>query len=146
MTFLEHLRLFIIDLWKDKCTLISITYPIIIPVAAFLCFVIYNGSIVLGDKENHTFTFHWAMLSHSLFLYGFISLPYVFPIIRQFKFTFSSFESKIWNRQVLWFSIVYLMSTYALIMGSRSHPFLLADNRHYTFYIWNRFLKYTHFR
>lgn len=32
--------------------------------------------------------------------------------------------------------------TVCLVRYSFSHPFLLADNRHYTFYLWRRFLQY----
>ena len=33
-----------------------------------------------------------------------------------------------------------------LAYGSKDHPFLLADNRHYTFYIWRWFLKKRYIR
>ena len=33
-----------------------------------------------------------------------------------------------------------------LLNGSKDHPFLLADNRHYTFYIWRWFLSKTYVR
>jgi len=33
-----------------------------------------------------------------------------------------------------------LLTFSMLVYGSKSHPFLLADNRHYTFYFWRWFL------
>lgn len=37
--------------------------------------------------------------------------------------------------------ILGLLLTFSmLVYGSKSHPFLLADNRHYTFYLWRWFL------
>jgi alpha-1,2-glucosyltransferase len=35
-----------------------------------------------------------------------------------------------------------LLCSASLLHGSHPHPYLLADNRHYTFYLWNRFLAY----
>jgi hypothetical protein len=42
--------------------------------------------------------------------------------------------------------VLYALTTCCVVFFSYSHPFLISDNRHYTFYIWRRLLSKPHFR
>lgn len=45
------------------------------------------------------------------------------------------------NRRIAWtIAVVFALGTEALRRGTYSHPFLLADNRHASFYVWRWFL------
>jgi len=39
-----------------------------------------------------------------------------------------------------------LATGYLLAHGSQAHPYILADNRHYIFYVWQRVLAYSNYR
>ena len=43
------------------------------------------------------------------------------------------------TRAAAWACAAALLSA-ALVKGSLEHPFLVADNRHYTFYLWRKVL------
>lgn len=108
--------------------------PLLLPVLAFLCFVVWNGSIVVGDHLNHQAASHWAQLAYLLAVTAATSSSaYGFSTLRSFSFALAAHPVAA-GLTVLFIGL--LLNKYTL-----AHPFLLADNRHYTFYIWNRFLK-----
>jgi hypothetical protein len=61
-------------LWEDKFNLLDGIWPLLVPILGFIVFLWQNGSIVLGDKENHKAGIHLAMLAHNLVLIGGLAL------------------------------------------------------------------------
>lgn len=96
----------------------------------FISFVILNGSIVVGDKTAHTATIHLPQLFYFLIFYG------VFGLIYVLNKAVLTFKAMLNNKLV----VVSMLAVFLLIVhfNTIDHPYLLADNRHYTFYIWNR--------
>lgn len=97
---------------------------------SFVTFVYLNGSIVLGDKKAHEATIHIPQMFYFLIFYGIFGLPWV---LNKFKTTFSLiFGDKL---KVIALAVIFLAIVH---FNTVIHPYLLADNRHYTFYVWNR--------
>ncbi len=98
----------------------------------FLVFLVWNGEVALGDRDAHKPTFHPTQV---LYFCGFslaMSAPYCVARFRAFM----NFASR--RYITLFLAIVVacgIVDAYTL-----AHPYLLADNRHYTFYIWRRLL------
>ena len=115
---------------------------LLFPVLLFLGFVLQNGSVVVGDHSNHQVAAHWAQLAYLSAVtaatsgVGFGSALSL-TSLRQFLADCSG--SSGFSRSALLLGsfglIAYIVHKYSL-----AHPFLLADNRHYTFYVWKRFL------
>ncbi|XP_062095641.1 dol-P-Glc:Glc(2)Man(9)GlcNAc(2)-PP-Dol alpha-1,2-glucosyltransferase [Humulus lupulus] len=113
--------------------------PFIIVLVAFVAFVRWNGSVVLGAKEAHAVSLHFAQIMY----FGIFSALVMAPLYFSFGETVNFFQS-IWkNRPHSFFQVIL-----ALIAGfisvhffSIAHPYLLADNRHYTFYLWRKIIK-----
>ncbi|XP_058793684.1 putative Dol-P-Glc:Glc(2)Man(9)GlcNAc(2)-PP-Dol alpha-1,2-glucosyltransferase [Phymastichus coffea] len=106
---------------------------------SFVVFIIYNGGIVVGDRTAHKATIHLTQIFYySLFACAF-SWPYLVPETKSFlRFLCKHF--------VISFCIMCLI---ALIVHYNTlvHPYILADNRHYSFYIWKNFMnKYFFFK
>ena len=112
---------------------------LLIPVIIFVLFVIYNGSIVVGDKENHKPVLHFAMPIHLLAISGLFTLNRLFlRNNKNSKIIVNNSNNKV-NKvsNSLIKKIQFLLShligvsivTSCLYYGSLSHPFLLADNR-----------------
>ncbi|KAJ8703038.1 glucosyltransferase [Pleurotus ostreatus] len=108
--------------------------------AAFGTFVAWNGGIVLGDKSNHIPSLHIPQV------YYFVAFSTAFgwPVLISGEGGILGLLSEVWNR--MFGSVKRIVST-TLIMAAMSvtihyftihHPFLLSDNRHYTFYVWRR--------
>lgn len=97
---------------------------------SFTIFVIWNGGIVVGDKKAHEATIHITQMFYYLIFYGVFGLPWVInKFITTFRLIFG-------NKLIVIILIGIFLAT--VHFNTIVHPYLLADNRHYTFYIWNR--------
>jgi alpha-1,2-glucosyltransferase len=104
--------------------------PLILVVVGFGRFVHINGGVAVGDKNNHQVGFHPMQPCYwQLLLLGFM-WPWLVSPMRVLAFLQ-------WLRCRPCASLACLL---CVLAGAHSftyaHPFLLADNRHYTFYLW----------
>ncbi|XP_011556878.3 putative Dol-P-Glc:Glc(2)Man(9)GlcNAc(2)-PP-Dol alpha-1,2-glucosyltransferase [Plutella xylostella] len=97
---------------------------------SFLIFVYVNGSIVVGDKKAHTATLHLPQMLYFLLFYGVFGLPYVVAKI--------SATLRLMYKNKLYVIVLSAVALLVVHYNTVVHPYLLADNRHYTFYVWNR--------
>lgn len=105
----------------------------------FLLFLVTNGGIVVGDKTAHEASIHIPQL----FYFSLFCLIFAWP---HFVCEVSNFIAYVTNHKKI-FLIVFILCIIAVHFNTIVHPYLLADNRHYTFYIWNRFYgRYLSFR
>ncbi|XP_062560968.1 putative Dol-P-Glc:Glc(2)Man(9)GlcNAc(2)-PP-Dol alpha-1,2-glucosyltransferase [Armigeres subalbatus] len=133
------------DLWKTTNTLIKRPktmmalirrilpqyFGYIINVVGFVLFLILNGSIVIGDKSAHVAKLHVPQIFYfSLFLAAFSSSHVLSALRRVVRFLRNK-----WPLTILCMGLFAA----AIHLNTIVHPYMLADNRHYTFYIWNRF-------
>ncbi|KAL1862797.1 glucosyltransferase [Diaporthe australafricana] len=117
----------------------------------FVAFVLWNGSVVLGDKTNHVATVHLPQMLYIWPLFAFFSAPLLLPFLP-------------WSLQVSaalglsgnapkrpeaatsqnWYHTCLSIASYAFLTAAGLaivhfntiiHPFTLADNRHYMFYV-----------
>ncbi|KAF3934849.1 hypothetical protein ABW19_dt0202049 [Dactylella cylindrospora] len=105
--------------------------------ALFVGFVWYNGSIALGDKSNHVSTFHPVQLLYFP-LFTVLSTPFIFltnPLTLIINTAKSLFGSPIRAATTVTVTAITAVSVHFF---TYTHPFMLADNRHYVFYVWRR--------
>lgn len=98
---------------------------------AFMLYILWNdGAIVLGDKNHHQMALHMAQVGY---FFGF-ALSFGWPV------TLLSVRMR-WTKMHAILSLLLLtIGMLATHYGTIVHPFLLADNRHYTFYVWRRII------
>ncbi|KAF2461700.1 DIE2/ALG10 family-domain-containing protein [Lineolata rhizophorae] len=135
----------IVALRKLPAVLRSIIAPSIV-LAAFGAFVVWNGGVVLGDKSNHVATIH---LPQMLYLWPYIlffSFPLcigpIFSIVAQLPFPqMARFQRATQGCAIRHLpraavlGIFTLLGLLAVHYNTIIHPFTLADNRHYVFYV-----------
>lgn len=100
----------------------------------FVVFLRKNGGITLGDKQAHEAVIHFTQIGY-FFLF---TLLFGTPFLLNFE-NLILFVDFVTRRplQILFGSLVM----YGLFENFlHVHPYLLSDNRHYTFYLWRRFL------
>jgi len=98
----------------------------------FLGFITWNGSIVVGDKSAHEAVVHLPQILYfSLFTAG-LTLPFSVTNIKEFIQAIK----KHWCKMVIGSFIM----AFIIHVNTMAHPYLLADNRHYTFYIWRKII------
>lgn len=116
-------------LWKHW----KITLPFILVALQFAFYLVWNkGAITLGDQDNHTLSLHFAQLLYFVLFTAAFSMPLVTQ-----KWIRWYFRRLLCWRTVLELAVIVLIVHFFTV----EHPFILADNRHYTFYLWRRLLR-----
>lgn len=108
----------ILDLWPQLALL-----------ASFAGFVVWNGGVVLGDKSNHTATIHLAQMLYIWPFILFFSWPVLLPYLSRPDWLLKQLP----RPGVIILTFIAITAT--VHFNTIVHPFLLADNRHYTFYV-----------
>lgn len=105
-------------------------------VVFFIAWVIYfnHGDIVLGDRSAHQPVLHIPQL-----FYFFVFCAFHTPIA---FLRYLSANLRLPSRQsLLGLATLLVFVLLSIHFYTFEHPYLLADNRHYTFYIWSRFFR-----
>ncbi|XP_014678723.1 PREDICTED: putative Dol-P-Glc:Glc(2)Man(9)GlcNAc(2)-PP-Dol alpha-1,2-glucosyltransferase [Priapulus caudatus] len=110
----------------------AVAWPYAILAAGFVAFVAYNGSLVVGDRSSHRASFHVPQL---FYLCAF-STVFAFPFTVGRR-TAAHFVRCLRRRPCLALGLAAAMLP-AVHWLTYVHPYLLADNRHYPFYVWRK--------
>jgi len=124
-------------LLKDVIVILKKLYLYLALLVGFIGFVIYNRGIVVGDRSNHQVSFHPTQLLYfSLFLLPNLTIGFK-PIFRTLKLS----VLRLLHSKVLFMTFFFLSAFFCIVVHyfTIPHPFILADNRHYIFYIWKNF-------
>lgn len=101
-------------------------------ILGFLVFIILNKGIVIGDRTAHVATIHLPQIFYfSVFCLGF-AWPYMLP-------KWKSFFQQIRKHWIIT-NILLIIMTIIVHNNTLVHPYLMADNRHYVFYIWSKLM------
>ncbi|CAM6044206.1 unnamed protein product [Sphagnum compactum] len=118
--------------WLRRWEIFKSFGPLICIIILFFLFVCYNGSIVVGAKDAHKVSPHFAQLLY----FGLISAAAMAPVHFQpsnFGILIQEFlRPQFWVLGGIGSGAAFVFVHYF----SLAHPYLLADNRHYTFYLW----------
>ncbi|KAH7442515.1 hypothetical protein KP509_03G092100 [Ceratopteris richardii] len=124
--------------WQKRVALMRQFFPFILPFLCFATFLVYNGSIVLGAKEAHKVSPHFTQLLY----FSAFALLAMAPIHMDPFF--------IWTNLFSLFKFIHgRRGCFLIVLGgivscihffSFAHPYLVSDNRHYTFYMWRKII------
>lgn len=138
-SFTEEIWDISFKLWNSKCKVLITFTPFAMVLVVFIAFIIWNGGVVLGAKEAHVVSPHFAQLLY----FGLVSAAALLP----WHFTPSRVSDLFrWCRKNKTYSSLAMLMTlglsfFAVHFFSIAHPYLLADNRHFTFYIWRKVIQ-----
>lgn len=134
--FLAELGTALGGAWRHKELLVMRLWPMALVPAAFVAFVVYNKGIVVGDREAHKPVQHPAQLVYFA--------PYAVAMLAPALLPAAAQTASAARRQpaqaTLLLVVLTAASAAALHFSPPPHPYLLADNRHYTFYLWRKLL------
>ncbi|GFQ07333.1 dol-p-glc:glc(2)man(9)glcnac(2)-pp-dol alpha-1 2-glucosyltransferase [Phtheirospermum japonicum] len=137
---LDEIQDVIVISWNHFWELLVSLSPFFMVFVAFVAFVRWNGSIVLGAKDAHSVSPHFPQVLY----FGLVSALFVFPVhfsLGQAAFVFQQHR----ERKLLGFFQCFTALTIGFLSVhyfSIAHPYLLADNRHYPFYLWRKVVNY----
>ncbi|XP_008827880.1 putative Dol-P-Glc:Glc(2)Man(9)GlcNAc(2)-PP-Dol alpha-1,2-glucosyltransferase [Nannospalax galili] len=118
--------------FKNLRALVILTWPYFLLLCGFCVFVVVNGGIVIGDRGSHEACLHLPQLFYFFAFTLFFSFPHLLSLTK-----IKAFLCLAWKRRVQFF-VITLVSVFFVWKFTYVHKFLLADNRHYTFYVWKR--------
>lgn len=132
-----------VDIFTAVCKAVLLDAPYhtaTIVLFVTLVIVFNQGDIVLGDRSAHKPVFHVPQIFY-FFVFCALHTPIAFLRYLHTDLRAPSRLSLTWITLLLFLTVV-LISFFTV-----EHPYLLADNRHYTFYLWSRlFRRYRNFR
>ncbi|KAL2355559.1 alpha-1,2 glucosyltransferase-like protein alg10 [Cryomyces antarcticus] len=140
---------------RNVQTVFRVLVPYLTILGIFGAFVLWNGGVVLGDKSNHIATLHlpqmlylWPYVTffsfpliYPYFLQGFIALIAGTPTARSLEFLLVFSRNRVLPR----FHVAagfFLAALPVIRFNTIVHPFTLADNRHYMFYVFRLLNRY----
>ncbi|KAL4871814.1 hypothetical protein BDV12DRAFT_183393 [Aspergillus spectabilis] len=131
-------------------SVVTCLVPYLLILITFGGFVLWNGSVVLGHKEFHTASLHLAQMLYIWPYFLFFSWPLILAPMANIllpKFMLPKFlnqgfpASRRRLPQVLTVLIVLPIMLAVVYFNTIVHPFTLADNRHYVFYVFRILLR-----
>jgi len=131
-----ELRSALAALWERRAQLAADYGPLAAVPVAFAVFVVLNGGVAVGDRTAHAPVVHAMQLQYcALWVAGAASLLLV-----------GSGQLRRWAQAaaapgaLAALSVAAGVAAASMQRGTLAHPYLLSDNRHYTFYMWRRLL------
>jgi alpha-1,2-glucosyltransferase len=97
-----------------------------------------------GDKSNHVATVHVPQMLYLWPYLLFFSIPVVVPPVITSAMNVFTHPPSVGNmfRQILTFTIATILAATVIHYNTIVHPFTLADNRHYVFYVFRILLRH----
>lgn len=112
-----------------------VAWPYVVVAVGFLLFVLLNGGIVVGDRTNHEACLNFPQLFYFFCFAFFFSAPVALCYHRVLRFL------QAMKRQPVLFLLVTVVSVLLIWKFTYVHKYLLADNRHFNFYVWKKFYR-----
>ncbi|XP_024372620.1 dol-P-Glc:Glc(2)Man(9)GlcNAc(2)-PP-Dol alpha-1,2-glucosyltransferase [Physcomitrium patens] len=120
--------------WAERTMILQNFSPLIAVILAFFAFVLHNGGIVVGAKDAHKVSPHFAQICY----FGLVTAAALAPVHfwphRIYDAARQLHKRHVWVFALGGCTLAFLFVHYF----SFAHPYLLADNRHYTFYLWKK--------
>lgn len=120
-------------------------FPMVALLLSFVVFVARNGGVVLGDREAHRPAPHLVQFFYCGLAVACARFPAHFgpESLRDAKRALlggggggpRAAAPRLLMASALLLGTLFVVSEFTMV-----HPYTLADNRHYTFYVWRRFL------
>jgi alpha-1,2-glucosyltransferase len=134
----------LIDLIPGIVQKIKSEVHVVILDVLFIIFLVKNDfSVVLGDRSSHSMVVHLAQINHLLIFFLFF-----FPWLN--TKLLDLFKRQFWNsNNIIRLTVIFsIVSSIMFIFNqySYTHDFLLADNRHYSFYYFSKIYNNTTLR
>jgi alpha-1,2-glucosyltransferase len=145
----------VVAAFRKPFLVLKVSLPYIVLLSLFGAFVALNGGVVLGDKSNHVATLHLPQLLYIWPYICFFSFPLVLlPLVRQIlnRLPESKLRSACIYRipgpstadfpSAISTAFFMIFGFAAVHLNTIVHPFTLADNRHYVFYVFRVLLRH----
>lgn len=111
-------------------SVLLLVWPYVLVAFGFLLFVILNDGIVVGDRSSHEACLNFPQLFYFFSFTLFFTLPLTVCYYRVLRFLQGL------KKQPVFFALLTAVILLLVWKFTFVHKYLLADNRHYPFYVW----------
>nr|XP_046184842.1 putative Dol-P-Glc:Glc(2)Man(9)GlcNAc(2)-PP-Dol alpha-1,2-glucosyltransferase [Oncorhynchus gorbuscha] len=111
---------------------ILVAWPYILVAVGFIGFIVLNDGIVVGDRSSHEACLNFPQLFYFFSFALFFSSPTSLCYHRALRFIQNL------KKQPLLYLLITGLCILLVWKFTFVHKYLLADNRHYPFYVWKR--------
>lgn len=110
---------------------------LVFPIFLYYIHKYNDNKLVFGDHESHQLVFHPTQLLY-LLVFAFVNLPIT---LGDFAHFFKQSVNRIYYSRHAFAAYLFVLAACIIIVDkfSYTHKFILADNRHYIFYIYRYF-------
>ncbi|KAF7694058.1 dol-P-Glc:Glc(2)Man(9)GlcNAc(2)-PP-Dol alpha-1,2-glucosyltransferase [Silurus meridionalis] len=115
--------------------IILATWPYGVVALGFVAFVVLNDGIVVGDRTSHKACLNFPQLFYFFSFTLIFSLPISLCYHRLIRFL------QTLRRHPFLFLLITALSLLLVWKFTFVHQYLLADNRHFPFYVWKRIVQ-----
>lgn len=124
------------NVWKPALLLLL---PFLLVAAVFGCFVVLNGGIVVGDRTAHKAVVHLPQLLYFIGFSAVFAAPHLWLGPAKLSALATSLKAKL-STVAGWVQAAVVGVVLAGCVGkfTLAHKYLLADNRHFPFYLWRK--------
>lgn len=128
------------DVPKVVLDILPSSLPYFVDALLFTLFIRWNGGIVLGDKANHIPAFHVPQIYYFVAFSAVMGWPALISGKEGLRSLMHGIITRMWGskRQSAVTLVLIFLMAWTVHRYTIHHPFLLSDNRHYTFYVWRR--------
>ncbi|CEP16638.1 hypothetical protein [Parasitella parasitica] len=120
----------IMNTFKNSKTVLPNIATFLLGIVSFGIFLVWNGGIVLGDRSNHVAGLHFPQLFYYSSFLSFFAAPWTFSLAPVLKL--------LAVKSLIYGTASTLIALFLVHKFTHEHPFILSDNRHYTFYVWHK--------
>lgn len=113
-------------------SVLLLVWPYVLVAIGFFLFVFLNDGIVVGDRTSHEACLNFPQLFYFFSFTLFFTLPLTVCYYRVVRFL------NFLKRQPFFFLVVTALFLLLVWKFTFVHKYLLADNRHYPFYVWKK--------
>jgi len=136
---IQEIQMFLYFIIDNFGTLLKKYMAFIILIISFGIFLIINNGVVVGDRTAHQMNIHVPQLLYFfVFTCGFNVWRIITLLPTLQKHLFSQPYRIIFYFIAISWAFLIFVDRFTI-----AHPYLLADNRHYVFYIWQRIIART---
>lgn len=133
-SLVHELAVTLFSVWRHRGQVVSQLWPLTLPPAAFVAFAAHNGGVAVGDKDAHQPVHHPAQLVYCLLFLAVFLGPVLVSYLPGGLRGLGAREA------AATLCLLCALAGAALRSAPPPHAYLLADNRHFTFYLWRRLL------
>lgn len=137
-SLVTELKEYVVSFYNNFFKVFKCLWAYGLVVVSFAAFVVMNGGIVVGDKTQHKACLNVPQLFYLLvFTLAFSSSLLVLPqdIVSYLKSFKNTVKKPLYIIGLLLVAMIMVLIIYKF---TYVHEYLLADNRHYPFYIWRK--------